>query len=164
MKNQPKIKLIPSLNDKLIDYTSLAIIIFLFVFTFISYKGLPEKIPTHVGFSGQPDKYGSKATLWLLPIIETFMFLGLYSLNKVPHLFNYMVEITEENAERQYKISTRMMRWINLCTVLLFAVIQVEIVLSANGKNTSGGLAALFFCLLTFIIIFIFARKSKRQK
>lgn len=164
MKNQPKIKLIPSLNDKLIDYTSLAIIIFLFVFTFISYKGLPEKIPTHVGFSGQPDKYGSKATLWLLPIIETFMFLGLYSLNKVPHLFNYMVEITEENAERQYKISTRMMRWINLCTVLLFAVIQAEIVLSANGKNTSGGLTALFFCLLTFVIIFIFARKSKRQK
>jgi uncharacterized membrane protein len=45
------------------------------------YSRLPEQIPTHFGFNGQPDAYSGKAAIWALPVVGTFLFLGLTAIN-----------------------------------------------------------------------------------
>ncbi len=49
----------------------------IWIYSLYCYKIFPESIPVHFNFSGEPDSYGSKLTLVLLPIISTFVFFVL---------------------------------------------------------------------------------------
>ena len=98
--------------------------------------------------------------IWTLPVIGIVMYLGLFFLNKFPHIHNYMVNITEENALKNYRFSTRILRGVNLCTVALFAYIQYTIITSSKGENITIGswfltiVLGLTILLPTFILIY----------
>lgn len=85
---------------------------------------LPDVVPTHVGPSGGIDSYGSK---WLYIIFISFINIALYAfitfVNRYPHVFNYPVIVTAENAQRLYPIGQRMMRWLKLIFCWLFVVL-----------------------------------------
>jgi len=36
---------------------------------------LPDRIPIHFGFSGQPDAWGDKVMIWLLPAVAAIIFV-----------------------------------------------------------------------------------------
>lgn len=76
-------------------------------------------------------------------------FIGLSVLNKYPHIFNYPSEIIEENAERQYRNATNLIRILNLIIVLVFAYIIYETVNARSEKSETLG----EWFLPTFIII-----------
>lgn len=40
----------------------------IWLYPLMSYSSLPETIPTHFGFGGEPDKFGSKEDLLILPL------------------------------------------------------------------------------------------------
>lgn len=51
-----------------------------FFFTGAFYARLPETIPTHWNFRGEPDAYGPRSTVWIMPVLSlplTFLFLIL---------------------------------------------------------------------------------------
>jgi hypothetical protein len=48
-------------------------------------------------------------------------------LNKFPHIFNYPIKVTDENALQLYLKATRMLRVIKLIVVLLFSWIEWQI-------------------------------------
>lgn len=54
-----------------------------------------------------------------------FDFVIFTVIQRFPHIYNYLVRITEENAEAQYRIAVSMMGWMNLIL--------------------SGGMALMFF-------------------
>ena len=56
---------------------------------------LPDRIPIHFGFSRQPDAWGDKLTIWLLPAVGTILFMVLAAVSRYPHTFNYPVRITD---------------------------------------------------------------------
>jgi hypothetical protein len=76
---------------------------------------LPYVIPTHVGPSGGIDSYGNK---WVLITLLTGFNIALYAfitfINRYPHVFNYPIMITAENALGIYRISQRMMLWLKI--------------------------------------------------
>jgi len=45
------------------------------------YGQLPEQVPSHFGPDGLPDKYGSKNSLWLLPILGSVIFVLMTFVN-----------------------------------------------------------------------------------
>ena len=45
-----------------------------------AYPFLPARIPIHFGFRGEPDGWGSRKTIWLLPIISAVMVAFLTAL------------------------------------------------------------------------------------
>lgn len=47
-----------------------------------------------------------------------------------------MVNITEENAFKNYRLSTRVVRFTNLFLMLIFGIIVYSIVESAKGNNS----------------------------
>ena len=90
------------------------------------YPTLPDTIPVHFNARGEADGYGAKGTLLAIPAISALLALGLLWLSRKPHVYNYPLEITTENAARVYAKSTTLMLSINLWVQGLFAVALFE--------------------------------------
>jgi len=151
MEKRPGIKLKPTLGDiilELIGYLSLFTLWYLIA---INYYKLPETIPAHYNAAGNADSFGGKETIFALPIIATILFIGMTILNRFPHIFNYPVKITEENAFRQYSNANRMLRYLKFIIVVIFGVITFKTI--PNSAGTSDGLGEWF---LPLILGFIF--------
>ena len=147
----PKINIELSKTDKLIEIISWITFIFVWVTIVINYSSLPDTIPIHFDASGQPDGYGSKAMIFLLGFILTFVFVLMTLLNKVPHIFNYPVKITAENAQYQYKNATKLIRYIRLSVVFLFTYILIMTMKTAHGEADGLGV----WSLAAFLIILL---------
>lgn len=111
------------------------------------YAELPDKIPTHFGWSGTPDQWGSKAILWLLPGIALFVYLLLTVVSRFPQAFNFPVPVTPENRERLVHLAQEMMRWMKVELIALFTWIEWRSVQVALGQAEGLGPAFLLVML-----------------
>jgi uncharacterized membrane protein len=96
---------------------------------------LPDRIPIHFGFSGQPDAWGNKVMIWLLPAVAAIIFVLLAAVSRYPHTFNYTVRITDENAERQYLLARSLLVWLKAEVCWLFAFIVRQQIVVALGYS-----------------------------
>jgi hypothetical protein len=76
-------------------------------------------------------------------VIGTILFIGLTVLNQYPHIFNYPTKITAGNAYKQFKIATRLIRYMKLAMTFIFTLIVFGTLQNAAGK--SDGLGIWFF-------------------
>lgn len=167
----PKIKIIRTYSDKIADNLSLRILIFSWVFLLIIYSKMPETVPIHLDGFGKADGFANKISLFLNPVIISIIYVSFTYLNKFPHIFNYPVIINEENAVHYYTIGTRMIRYLKLSVMIVFLIIQFEIILIAKNFETSFGvwsliipLAIILIPTLFFIIKSFAIQKSSRTK
>ena len=162
---RPKIKLIPTSADKLVDLLGWLILLLLWGWTFTHFSDLPDTIPTHFNATGEADGFGSKASIIGLPLIATLLFIGLTVLNRYPHSFNYPTAITQDNALRLYTLATRMLRYLKLVLVLVFGGIELLTIQHATGKAAGLGV---WFLPLTLVLVFLpliyFVVKSVQKK
>ena len=164
-EERPKITLIPTTADKLVELLGWLILLALWGLTISHFSTLPDTIPTHFNASGEADGFGSKASIIGLPVIASLLFVGLTVLNRYPHIFNYPTAITEDNALRLYTLAMRMLRYLKLVLVLVFGGIEFMTIQHATRK--AAGLGA-WFLPLTLVLIFIpliyFVIKSIKEK
>jgi uncharacterized membrane protein len=116
-----------------------------------SWASLPDKIPTHFGFDGAPNAWGSKMTLLLMPAIATVMFAVLTVLCRFPHTYNYPWRLTEQNAGRQYLLARMLLTAVKMEIIYLFAYIEYGTIRAAMGN--ADGLGSL---MPSFILIALF--------
>ena len=145
---QPKIHVPPEPIDIWITRAAFGILLLMFGTAAYYFNQLPERIPIHFNVKGDPDGYGSKNMIWALPILSTVMFLGMWKVSSIPHLYNYQGKITEENAEHQYRMASRMMRVLNLTIMIMFCYMVWISIRVALGN--SGGLGS-FFLIITLV-------------
>lgn len=145
----PKINIELSSSDKLIEVISWITFIFVWAIIAVNYSTLPDMIPTHFDAIGQPDNFGNKAMIFILGFILTFVFGMMTLLNKVPHIFNYPVKITGENAHYQYKNATKLIRYIRLSIVFLFTYIIIMTIKIAHNEAVGLGI----WSLAVFLVI-----------
>ena len=131
---------------------ALALIAIPFAYAAYVYPSLPATIPTHFNYKGEADGFGRKASIVGLPLIATLLYIGLTLLNRVPHIFNFPTPVTPDNALRQYTNATRMIRYLKLILVLVFAGISFQTIQQANGTGEGLGL---WFLPLTLVLIFM---------
>jgi hypothetical protein len=112
----------PSLSilDYVLEFFALLFVLVSIVLFVIYWNKLPEIVPIHYNIYGVADRFGSKTTLIVFPIISILTYIGLTFLNRYPHIFNYPTIITENNRLILYKAATQMIRWIKLFICLLF--------------------------------------------
>ncbi len=115
------------------------------------FSKLPEIIPTHFNALGEPDGFSKKDTIWVLPVIGFFMYFGMLITNKFPHVFNYPTVITEENAERQYRLVTKLIRTMNMLMTGGFFYIGYSTIQTALSKGAGLGT---FFLVVFLTSIF----------
>lgn len=160
---RPKLKIALSKSDKIIEIIGLMTLISLWLFVIFNYSKLPNTIPTHFVSSSQPDRYGGKINLLMLPIVPSVIFIGFSILNKFPHIFNYPTDISEENALKYYTLATRMIRVMKLIIVVIFGIIALRTIQLATGQIDKIGIWLLPLVLgLVFIpILYFLVRMSK---
>lgn len=164
-KARPKIKIELTATDKVMEIIGWLGLSAIWVLILTNYSNLPESIPTHFNGSGQPDRFGAKGSIIISPVIATFVFLFMTLLNSMPHIFNYLVEITEENALSQYTNATKMMRYLKLIIVVIFGLISIGTIQSSTRQSDGLGVWFLPFTLgIIFIPMAYFIIKSLRTK
>lgn len=163
---RPKLKVPLEGLDIILDLLSTTLLILLIAYTVISYSELPDTIPSHFNAKGEIDGYSNKSMLWMLPALGIVMFIGLFIINRFPHLHNYMVNITEENALKNYRFSTRIVRFANLFVMFIFGVVAYSIVEASKGHKSN--LESWFipfvigFSILLPIVIFIYQKRINK--
>lgn len=165
MEKRPKIDLELTLTDQLGEWVGWITLFATWISAVYAFVVLPETIPTHFNMTGEPDGYGSKISLMLIPLISTVVFVGMTLINRKPEIFNYPVKITAENAAFQYRNATRMIRWLKFSIVLIFLIILVAMYSSAllGEAHFNKYLIPVIFAL-TFVPLIIYLVTSSRNK
>ncbi|MBE5953656.1 MAG: DUF1648 domain-containing protein [Lachnospiraceae bacterium] len=119
------------------------------------WRNIPAEIPTHFDLYGNPDAYGSKKDIIMLPIL-TWIMLGVMSIVECfPGTWNTGVKVTPENSARVYSIIKGMLVWIKLFVMLIFVLL---IIFSALAKALPVWLVPVEMVLIFGIIIVTFVR------
>ena len=88
-------------------------------------------------------------------------------MTKYPHIHNYMEEITEENALRNYKMSCRLLRFVNLFTTLIMVYIVYSIFAKVAGNEiileSSFMYIVIAFSVVMPLILYAYMLKKKKQ-
>ena len=152
LEGRPKLKVQLNPTDKVFELLGWGVLLALWVWTGTSYSNLPDTIPTHFNAAGEADGFGRKASIVSLPVVASLLYIGLTLLNRVPHMFNFPTPVTQDNALRQYTNATRMIRFLKLILVLVFAGISYQTIQQASGTGEGLGL---WFLPLTLVLIFV---------
>jgi uncharacterized membrane protein len=156
METRPKINISLSPLDKILEAIGKVLIIIIWGLALFVFFKLPTIIPTHFNAAGQPDGHGNKLTILILPIIATLLYFGLTKLNQSPQSFNYITPISEENAEKQYTIATRMLRILKIALLIIFSYLILFTYLTTIGFTNGLGVGFLPFTLGVALIPIIF--------
>lgn len=114
MQKRPVLYLIPTFTEIVVELATAVMLILAWIMAAKYYQELPNTIATHYNLSGQADGYGSKKLIFVMPGIATVIAIVLALLSQIPHHFNYLVTITEANAESQYRRGRMMLFVISL--------------------------------------------------
>ncbi len=153
-----------TLADNVLDGASLGALLLSWTLVLNAWSELPPTVPTHFGFGGEPDAWGSKGLLFLLPSIGIATFVLLLAILRIPHSYNYPWPITEVNAEVQYRRARRLIQWTNCLIQWFFSAIVYETIQIALGTPSSAltVLTPLFLIAIFSLIIgyLIFGHKG----
>jgi uncharacterized membrane protein len=156
---RPRINLKWTFWDVILECAGWFALLLFWIILVASYHQVPANVPTHFDLLGKPDAFGHKSQLFVLPIVTSALFFGLTWLNKFPHIFNFPIEINEQNAEIQYRLSTRFLRWLKGWIVLLFLMISWHSMNASNHAAVSLNrllplmLFGVFIGLITYLIV-----------
>lgn len=85
------------------------------------WSDLPERLPMHYNFRGEPDSYGSKLSILFLPLIGVGLFVMMTFVAMNPQSMNLPVKVTDENREQVYAQGVRFVHVLRLLISVLFA-------------------------------------------
>lgn len=121
---------------KTMEVAGLMVLALLYWITYSALNGaerLPDRIPTHFDFSGQPNAWGSPKFLWLLPLIGTGLYLLMTVLANIRfRSYNLPVRVTETNLPFIQDQTAVMVAWIKVEVLSLFTYIQWTIISGAR--------------------------------
>lgn len=132
---RPKIRPSWTGADKILALAATAGVLLLLGAVLFAWQQLPERIPAHFGITGEPDAWGSKGSIMILPAVGLILYASMMALARVPHVYNYPVKITEANAEAQYRLGRRLLLTVNAFTIWLLAGLLLNSIAVAMGRQ-----------------------------
>ncbi len=127
------------------------------------YASLPEQVPMHFDATGQPDNYGPRAMIWLLPAVAAMLWTGLSVLSLFPHVYNYPYTLTDENRARQHRNARQMVITLKMLVTLLFASIVWQVIETALGRpNAIANWVFVGVLVSVFLVVGFFIWRGAR--
>lgn len=161
--NQPRIKLERTGIDTLFDALAIAGWMSGLCVVLASWPDLPERLPMHFDLAGDPNRWGPRGELFVLPTIGLVLLVGMNILSRVPHVYNYLVVITEENAPRQYRLAVRLIQSLNILLQSLFAVIAWIVIRASQGLSHPGVWLVPALVAATFVLLIVYLVKASSE-
>lgn len=130
------------------------------------WSDLPERLPMHYNFRGEPDSYGSKSSILFLPLIGVSLFIMMTFVALNPQSMNLPVKVTDENREQVYAQGVRFVHILRLLISVLFAYLFWGTISVGMGWKSQLDSRVLFgfLGLLAVTMIWFFAGLKVKQK
>lgn len=125
----------------------LLLLVSMFGIVIINWNQIPDEIPLHYDALGNPNRWGDKAELWLLPIIALVLHGFLSLVGHFPSMWNMPCDVKKEKQQAIYQCTYGMLQIIN--TMLLVMFLYATMVSMFNWQLPSWYL----FVMLAFIFI-----------
>ena len=92
----------------------------MFASLMLHWSDLPETVPLHYDLMGNPNRWGSKDGLWMLPIIGACLYLLLCLVGRFPSIWNIPCSIKKEKEAATYQCMYFMLQIMNTFLLGLF--------------------------------------------
>ncbi|MEB3828619.1 DUF1648 domain-containing protein [Phormidium sp. CCY1219] len=109
---------------------------------------LPETIPIHFGLTGQPQNWGNKPILCLLPTVGTLIYLIFTFSPYFSQLFDNSLPIPEEQAQHLSQIVRELFAWMKVQIIWLFFFIEWQIIQVSLGNSQTIATTFIFTALI----------------
>lgn len=106
-----------------------------FFYLAVQVRSLPARIPIHFDLHGNPNGYGSPATLFLLPGISALLYVGLLAVQKTPRSFNLPVPPDSPARPCYEAMAAELVAWMRLEISWTFAITTWVIVRLARSGH-----------------------------
>lgn len=148
-----------------LEWLSIAVLVFLFVFLASNWSSLPARIPSHFDASGLIDGWGSKNSLLLFPFISLLMYALLTVVSFFPKTWNVPVKLTDENRGRVYTVTRSLLCVLKLMLLLNFTFIEISMVKlqPLGGWFIFFTMAGVFGTLIGYIVKIIKVSKPEKK-
>ncbi|WP_051670668.1 DUF1648 domain-containing protein [Bryobacter aggregatus] len=115
------------------------------------WQELPNRVPIHYGISGEPDRWSSKDSLWILPVVTLGAYLLLTLSIRFPFLINLPSGVDREQPEVK-AILPSMMGVLKLALMMILGYLIWASVQTAMGQANGLGRAFLPVSLLLIAV------------
>ena len=143
---------------------SISIILVLATWAFVIYNfsTLPAQIPVHFDSAGQPDNYGRKEMIFILPVIGTALIFWISGFSGALKYLNIPMQETKWFISTQY--SRQLMNSLGLVLAIIFfiLVLKTHEVAEDNSKTLGKWFLPLVLVLIFTPTVF-FLIKSRRN-
>jgi uncharacterized membrane protein len=162
MTDRPRLALSRTRYEWTLDVLSVGLLIAAAVTLMALVPTVEEPAPIHFDLAGNPDRWGSIGHVWWVLVLAVAAFVGMTLLQRVPHHYNYAIDLSSENAERQYRLARACMGRMKVFFSAIFGVMMVAIVVMARGGPPLVHAVWPLVALL-FLDLFLYIRRSQRM-
>jgi hypothetical protein len=150
----------------LLEIVAFLVLVLGFVAVARAWPDLPETVPTHFGLSGEPDGWGSRKVLLLLPGASLLLYLVLSAVQLIPaRFYNFPVALDDENRERQYRLAKGLILGLKAAVTGLFAHLTVQVLRVALGHSDGLGPWLVFGWLaVVFGLVGVYLARALRAR
>ena len=111
--------------DRIADVLAVLILLAATIFVLISWKDMPELIPSHYDFKGQVDAYGGRGILIFTMVMGWVLVLSMVVISWFPSIWNTGVERTPANAAVVNRIIKDMLNVLEVGMAILFSYMMI---------------------------------------
>lgn len=117
--------------DWVLEAVSLAVLVTIFVNLLVHWSEVPNRVPHHYGFGGNPNAWGGKGWLWATPVTA----VGLYVLLTVTSRYHSLPFTVDRKLPEVQRLLLSQSLFLKVAILLTFAY------MSRTGINTALGRA-----------------------
>ena len=128
MKERPKLNIPKTMTERVANIIGYSIFIGTLIYVIITFPSLPAEVPAHFGADGEVNRYGSKYEMIVLVVIPLFLIPGLEALERFPEMHSYPRRMNASNIEEFYLNSRILLNLTKNGTLIVFAIIFIEII------------------------------------
>ncbi|MDF2483898.1 MAG: hypothetical protein K0R46_66 [Herbinix sp.] len=148
---------------KVIEITTLVILMTMVIYPIIVWGTLPAKLPMHYNALGEIDRWGSKLELIIMPVIGVLMYGLMTLVSAYPSTWNIPVTVTRENRIRVYQCTKSMLVLMKLEIIVIFAYLEYMILhLQALASSFLGVVIVVVFGTIIFSIVRMYKVARRR--
>jgi uncharacterized membrane protein len=124
LRTHPRIKVPRSVAELIFEAVALAGLLAGLGLVVFYWPRLPERVPTHFNLAGEADAWGARVNVLILPGVTLGLYTLLTLISFFPHIWNFPVRITKENAARQYRLGRLMVACLKAELVWVMAILS----------------------------------------
>ena len=165
LNTAPIVRLHYSYLDIAAEVISLLALLFNYLVLWFYWSSLPDSIPVHFNFTGEPDRTGSRSELLVLQFLIAAAYLLLTIVSRFPRWYHYAWKITPDNAARQYSIARSLILWLKVLITCGMAYTTWSMIRIARGKAESlGFFSTTILLILVFVLIVTYLVKAAHSR